>query len=66
MIITVNDKEQTLNERCTVRQLLEQHGFARSPCAVEVNRQVVPKGKHNDHLLADGDRIEIVTLVGGG
>jgi sulfur carrier protein len=34
--------------------------------AVELNLDVVPRAKHAETLLRDGDRLEIVTLVGGG
>ena len=36
------------------------------PCAVEVNKEVVPRRAHADSTLHEGDKIEIVTLVGGG
>jgi sulfur carrier protein len=36
------------------------------PVAVEVNLELVPRQNHAQHLLAEGDRLEIVTLVGGG
>ena len=36
------------------------------PVAVEVNLQLVPRHRHAEHRLAEGDRLEIVTLVGGG
>ncbi|HZZ73199.1 MAG TPA: sulfur carrier protein ThiS [Pirellulales bacterium] len=34
--------------------------------AVEVNLQLVPREKHPDFALQPGDKIEIVSLVGGG
>jgi sulfur carrier protein len=34
--------------------------------AVEVNMALVPRESQNEHVLSDGDRLEIVTLVGGG
>ncbi|CFW49290.1 thiamin biosynthesis ThiS [Bordetella pertussis] len=34
--------------------------------AVERNGEIVPKSKHGDTLLDDGDQIEIVVAVGGG
>jgi len=34
--------------------------------AVELNRRVVPRAEHPTTVLVDGDRIEVVTLVGGG
>jgi len=34
--------------------------------AVECNRELVPRAAHDRAELRDGDRLEIVTLVGGG
>jgi sulfur carrier protein len=34
--------------------------------AVEVNLEVVPRAEHGEAVLRDGDRVEVVTLVGGG
>lgn len=66
MHIVVNGEEQTLNEPCTIQQLLAQRGLSAAPCAVEVNAALVPKRLHAEHWLSDGDRVEVVTLVGGG
>jgi thiamine biosynthesis protein ThiS len=41
-------------------------GLERAAVAVEVNRQVVPRREHEQAELADGDTVEVVTLVGGG
>jgi thiamine biosynthesis protein ThiS len=34
--------------------------------AVEINRQLVPRRLHGETRLAEGDEMEVVTLVGGG
>jgi len=34
--------------------------------AVEVNGEIVPRGRHAEHRLQPGDRIEIVHALGGG
>jgi len=34
--------------------------------AVEHNLEVVPRSAYGNTLLADGDRIEIVHMIGGG
>ena len=34
--------------------------------AVERNLELVPRGQHAATPLAPGDRLEVVTLVGGG
>ena len=59
-------------ERCevvagtTVAELLEQLSLEPKFVAVEVNYQLVPRRQHMEHELRDGDRLEVVTLVGGG
>lgn len=66
MQVLVNGQELTIQGSCSVRELLEQRGLRGAVCAVEVNESLVPKPRHEEHALADGDRVEIVTLVGGG
>jgi thiazole synthase len=63
---TINGEARTLPEPLTVAQLLERLGYDRRRVAVEVNNQVVPAARHAEETLASSDRIEIVTLVGGG
>jgi sulfur carrier protein len=46
--------------------LVEALGFAGRPLAVEVNEEVVPRVRLADCRLQAGDRLELVTLVGGG
>ena len=66
MEITVNGQSCRVAEGTTVADLLEQLGLARKFVAVEVNLQLVPRQQHGEHRLAPGDRLELVTLVGGG
>jgi sulfur carrier protein len=64
--IIVNDQPREVAPGTTVAALLEQLGLAEKPVAVEVNLDLVPRGRHAGHALSAGDRLEIVTLVGGG
>jgi len=64
--ITVNGQARRVPECATVAALLAELDLAGKPVAVEVNRELVPRERHADHRLAPGDRLEIVTLVGGG
>ncbi len=66
MTIVVNGESRTIADRATIAELLEQLKLGQAACAVEVNRDLVPKPRHPDRVLAEGDRVEIVTLVGGG
>jgi len=66
MTIVVNGQPRQLARPATVAELLRQLEMPTRGVAVEVNLQIVPRLRHAEHLLAEGDRLEIVTLVGGG
>ena len=50
----------------TLLALLQAAGLGERRIAVEVNQEVIPRGRHADHVLSDGDRIEIIQAIGGG
>ena len=64
--VTVNGERRLAPAGVSLARLVEQLGFAGRPVAVEVDGDVVPRGRFADHRLAGGERIEIVTFVGGG
>lgn len=64
--LMINGEWQEVPAGWTVESLLQHLGLADKPVAVERNLQVVPKARHSTTPLADGDKLEIVTLVGGG
>lgn len=66
MHVIVNDETQQYPDGLTVAQLLQQLGLAGKPVAVELNQELVPRGQQANTALHDGDRLEIVSLTGGG
>ena len=64
--IEVNGQVHEVPEGTTLADLIRRLGKQPQYLAVERNRQLVPRARHAKCLLADGDRLEIVTLVGGG
>ena len=66
MQVRVNGQIQLLADGMTVSQLLERLAAKRDGTAVEVNREIVPRSRHAERDLKDGDIVEIVTFVGGG
>ena len=66
MIVTVNGDAREVAGDITVLELIGSLGIPTARIAVEVNREIVPKSMHDTHRLAEGDRLEIVTMVGGG
>lgn len=53
-------------DRLTIADLLTLQGLADRRVAVEVNGEIVPRGRHAQHDLHDGDRVEVVHALGGG
>lgn len=66
MKLWINGEAREVPDGIDIRTLLERLELASERVAVEVNTHVVRKVRHGDHRLADGDRVEIVTFVGGG
>lgn len=66
MRVTVNDEPRELAEGTTVADLIATLNLSGKRVAVEVNRTLVPRALHPQHVLHADDRVEVVTLVGGG
>jgi thiamine biosynthesis protein ThiS len=64
--IQVNGETRAISPGTTVAALVDLLGLRREHVAVERNRAIVPRSEHATTQLAEGDRVEIVTFVGGG
>lgn len=65
MKLLVNGEERA-TDVATLLELVRELALDGKPIAVELNRSVVPKDRYGATKLGEGDRLEIVTLVGGG
>jgi sulfur carrier protein len=66
MQIAVNGESKTLDAELTLAELLAQFALAPERVAIELNQQLIRRANYAQTQLHDGDRVEIVTLVGGG
>jgi sulfur carrier protein len=66
ILVAVNGEPHRVARGATAHDVVVALGFAGRPLAVEVNEAVVPRASLAGCMLAAGDRVEIVTLVGGG
>lgn len=64
--IFVNGEKRPMTEPPTVVALLRELGLTEARVAVAVNRQVIPRSRHDKYRLQDNDRVEIVRAIGGG
>lgn len=66
MKVWINGDVKEIGEGLTVDGLLNKLEIGKERVAVELNLNIVPKGRFGDTILKDGDRVEIVSFVGGG
>ncbi|MDW8096108.1 MAG: sulfur carrier protein ThiS [Aquificaceae bacterium] len=68
MRLIVNGKELDTEDGISIKELLDKMGISVRPFgfAVSVNEEIVSKNKYEEYRLKEGDRVEIVKIVGGG
>jgi thiamine biosynthesis protein ThiS len=66
MKLFLNGDEHQISEVSSVADLVAALGLDSRKVAVERNLEIVPRSTYAATELADGDRIEIVTFIGGG
>ena len=64
--IVLNGESTPLPEAMSCAGLIAHLSLAGKRVAIECNGEIVPKSRHAEHMLADGDRLELVVAVGGG
>lgn len=64
--LVVNGEARSFSAPLSVAQLVESLELAGKRIAVEKNGEIVPRSRHAETALDDGDRLEIVVAVGGG
>lgn len=66
LTIILNGQPRQARPGSTIAELLATMEITARHVAVEVNLEIVPRSRHAEHRLQAGDRVEVVTLVGGG
>ena len=64
--MTVNGKQVALLKETSVSDFLQEAGYAHAKVVVERNGEIVPAQSFDLVWLKDGDKLEIVSFVGGG
>ena len=64
--IKINGKNRLINEKMTLKSLLNINKVALSKVAIELNKKIIDKKKIDKIKLKNGDKIEIVHFIGGG
>ncbi|MEM7304032.1 MAG: sulfur carrier protein ThiS [Pseudomonadota bacterium] len=66
MLITINGQPREVDLKSTIEELIQQLQLQGQRLAVEVNKEVIVRSRHNSFTLSEGDQVEIINAVGGG
>ncbi len=66
LTVTLNGEPRQFDQALPVEELIERLGLAGKRIAVERNGEIVKRARYAETALSDGDRLEIVRMVGGG
>ena len=64
--LLVNGENVELPDNANIKDLIEHLDCQDQRIALEVNEAIIPKSAHEEFLLSDNDKIEIIKAVGGG
>ena len=66
MRLLLNGEDRQFDGVASIADLVAALGLDARKVAVERNLEIAPRSLYADTALANGDRIEIVTFIGGG
>lgn len=66
MQLIVNGRTMEMPPSATLAELVARLELAGQRVAFEVNGTIVPRSQRDVHPLRDGDKVEVVTAIGGG
>jgi thiamine biosynthesis protein ThiS len=66
MQVQVNGEQRTLEAGLTVTGLLRELDIRPDRVAVELNLTILDRGEFDRRRLQEGDRVEIISFIGGG
>ncbi|MBI5206541.1 MAG: sulfur carrier protein ThiS [Candidatus Firestonebacteria bacterium] len=64
--VVLNGKNRILNSNLNVTGLLKELELDSRVVAIEINMEIIQKSKYDTLKINNGDKIEIIHLVGGG
>ena len=68
MKIRVNGEETLIqsNKSISLNETIQLLGYSSNTVVVEVNKLIINSDEWNDKDIKEGDKLEIVSIVGGG
>lgn len=64
--LSINDSPTTVPEGSTIADIVREHGINVQEVAVMVGDTIIPRSAYASTLLTAGDRVEMLSFIGGG
>jgi len=64
--VTINGKTESIAAGISLQSLLKLFGIQSERVAIEYNREIIDRNQFDALQMKEGDRLEIITFVGGG
>ena len=64
--VLINGESKTIPQNISILELLKTYKINMDRVVIEINKKILKKEDFQSTCLAENDRIEIVTFVGGG
>lgn len=64
--IELNGADVTVAAGSSIGDMLDERDIERRMIAIEYNGEILPRHEYDETVLQEGDRLEIVHMVGGG
>lgn len=64
--VIINGKTERITAGMSLQSLLKLLGIKSERVAIEYNREIIDRNQFDALQLKEGDRLEIITFVGGG
>ena len=64
-MVRINGEDLDVDGK-SVAKYLNSAGYDLMRVAIELNGNIVPKAQYAETIFKDGDRVEVVSFVGGG
>ena len=66
MLVIVNGEKVFLSAQLSIAEFLQQQDYRTERIVTELNGRIVCRESYGGIVLKDGDKLEIVSFVGGG
>ena len=66
VLIKINGENKLIPHQCSILELLEDYKINKDRVVIELNKAILKKEQFEQISLAENDRLEIITFVGGG